>query len=476
MCPATGTAMATHRTARSVAELCASKAGNATGRLPSVQHSRGISVTDSPPLSDDGRALRRIVSVYLLLTTIPQLVKRLELGRMYDAQVHTIEVPDPPLVRALALMLAAVFVLTCVATTGHHMRRVVKRPPFLAIVLCLILIFPAVNRNFGGVPWQGVAVNAFLYLALAGLRPRVSDLRVFAHLAAVLAAGSILFGVLNESAWRAGSLEDAQSKAIVGHGILAGPYPSSNNLGMGMALAIPFVFLVSSRSLRRTELVLLVAALVLSASRSSIIAVGVACLGIVVLRGFSSMRERAVIYWLGVGILCSVAALLPWMINSPGAFTSRGGIWMASRAVVAASPILGYGPDAYTPGGPVAAALGHVAPAGHNAILHYWVVGGILASAAMVIVMVVAARGAWTGSSRCLVLPAFVFVLLTLAADEMPIRPEQAIGQCWIALPVLALLVSSPVGRSWRSDELVLGIGTRPHREVSRPLDATTNC
>ncbi|HWC35178.1 MAG TPA: O-antigen ligase family protein [Mycobacteriales bacterium] len=381
--------------------------------------------------------------LYAMLTAIPQLIDRIVSGRLLDAAAQHGETVNPPIVTFVGGIIAAALVCASLVVLGRGLRHALLYPPPLTTAMLAILLSIGVFHHFAGVNWQYVVVSLVAFAALSTLNPDLQDLRIFAHVGAFIAAGSILFGQISADAYRYKTLEAVQTKAIIGHGVLAGPYPSSNNLGMGMAMALPFAFLIRNHAVRRVEIALMALALVLSASRSSLIAIGVAVFAVLVLRGLRSDHERAAFYWFGMATTGIISLILPWLVNSPSLFTGRGAIWMASRQLVRANPLAGVGETAYFPNGAVQAITGTTAAAGHNILLHYWVVGGFVGFVAMAALLIGIMRaGRWSPASS-LVPGAFVFVLLALSIDEMPLHPETVVGEAWIAVPAIAVLLTA---------------------------------
>ena len=108
-----------------------------------------------------------------------------------------------------------------------------------------------------------------------------------------------------------------------------------------MTLAFTMLGFVSNRRLRTYEGLLMLAALTLSASRISILALLFSAFALLLLLAFSSTAERQRLFtFAGLAFLC-VAALLPWQVDDPESFTRRGGIWIACREVIISMDWLG---------------------------------------------------------------------------------------------------------------------------------------
>ncbi|VXC43752.1 O-antigen ligase family protein [Nocardioides sp. AX2bis] len=394
--------------------------------------------------------------LYAALTTIPQLLDRLIVGREYDLAVQYGEVENPQIVTYVGAAISVVLVGASVLILGKLLRRVLLRPSLLALALITIVLSLLVFHGADGITLPFVAVNLVAFAALSTLRPDLSDLRVFAHVGAVIAVGSILLAVISpEIAYRSGSLGGVDTKAIIGTGILAGPYPSSNNLGMSMALALPFVFLIPGRKLRAFELAAMALALIMSASRSSIAAVLAAGLAILILKGVRAGIERRVAYQFGMVVVGLIAALTPWFVTSRGLFTNRGAIWIGSRELLIERDWLaGVGTAAYALEGSVNQASGVLAPGGHNVLLHYWVVAGLPGLVAMAVLLLAIMRAGQWSLETSLVPAGFVLTLMVLAAVEMPLRPDFIIAPAWVAAPAVAVLLAA--AKQERLDRLAL--------------------
>jgi uncharacterized membrane protein len=229
-------------------------------------------------------------------------------------------------------------------------------------------------------------------LALWVLRPALNQLQVIGYLVGGVAWGSVTMGVLlpAQAIFRHadGSLV-TQAKALVPGGILVGIFTHGNNLGQFLALGVPLVALVKHPPSRYFLLVGCGAALLWSASRSSLLALGVAAVALLVVAAlppdWRGLPARTVLV-----LAYAQVAVLPFLTTDPTAYSNRGYVWLESLAAWSSSPFLGHGSDYYSKVATTSGALGPTVFHGHNEMVHLLVTGGI-AAVLVVTVMIVAA-------------------------------------------------------------------------------------
>ena len=172
------------------------------------------------------------------------------------------------------------------------------------------------------------------------LRPRVTWFAIFGRLAICLAVVSLVYAVFSPSAWMLGTLDTmSETKAFLGSGLLAGPLGNMNDLGMSLVMGLPFIWLIRNRVVRVGGIVAVVSALVLSSSRTSMIALGCIALVVVCCAALGPPGRRRV-YGAALVTLTLLGIYVPFSTVNPTAFTDRGAIWdgqycaMAKRAGV----------------------------------------------------------------------------------------------------------------------------------------------
>lgn len=409
--------------------------------------------TSSAAQPDAGRPLWKLVVVaYFCATAIPPLISIQQSGRQPGTIWGIAVLAESRLADRVQIALFVVLGLLClvaIATGAPRPRRGATLGfLLLAVAVCVASSLAAAAPSREYVP---IVVNVLCATAVWRLAPDLRDLAFVGHVAATLAVGSIAFALLSDNAWMAGTLDPAsESKAILGSAVLAGPYPHMNNLGMSIALAMPFVAGRRDVRLRVVEWTLLGAALLLTASRTSLIGVAAGLVFAAVVARVGSVRLRRTVTGVVLVAVGAVSLAMPWLTNESSAFTRRGQIWLWSRAAVAERPVTGYGISAFGNNSSLSDSIGKVAGAAHNLGLHYLVVGGVLAVLAVVACVAAAATAACRALDRSVAPATYLVVLLVISIAEMPFRVESTIGQAWVGIPLL-VAVGTGLGLGGRS-------------------------
>ena len=218
-------------------------------------------------------------------------------------------------------------------------------------------------------------------VALAGLRPRIDDLRVLGFFGVVVAGYSIVFGLLkpaNALVPAPAGATSGTTKAIIGDLVLAGPMSHANSLGIFLALTFPFIGLWRKTSQRLAGSLLLIVVSVLSASRTALIAIALVVLYYLACRALLDLRRRAMASFVLL-VTGSLVCIIPWVVKDPQAFSMRGTVWQGSLSAwqTHGSLIFGLGPY-WDPNAPrTFAALGADRASGHNLMVQWLVTGGI---------------------------------------------------------------------------------------------------
>ncbi|MWV73242.1 O-antigen ligase family protein [Rathayibacter rathayi] len=294
-----------------------------------------------------------------------------------------------------------------------------------------------------------------LVIALWSIAPRWDDLRVLGVAVVLIGLASLLTGLTDQGWMREDALLAGETKALIGTRLLAGIFPQMNVLGMTMALGLPFVLLLRTRRARYSGLAIVVANLVLSASRTSLIAAGITILVAVVLRLVRHSGTRRVLAVGAVVMAATAVVLLPMVVHDRSALTSRGAIWMSSMSVIPDHLVFGLSTNAFTKEGILPRLIGHTPWHGHNLFASTMVWGGLVLLAALVVFLVSVLVRSLTYFDRSMVSYLFVLMLLACSLAEMPLRIDDFDGVSWLTwIAVLAvLMVPGPPATSeqvWR--------------------------
>ncbi len=292
----------------------------------------------------------------------------------------------------------------------------------LAVLLCLrrlslvgagavvVLLLPwgvAVARDaYAGVgPGTEAALYPLLVAALWALAPRLRVGAVIGHLTGATALLALVMGLALPRAGLyhllGGGLVDPD-KALVPLGLLIGPFSDSNNLAQVLSLGAPALLLVRRRGVALAWLVAVAAALVWTSSRSSLVAVAGAALLVAVVSLSRQPGVRRVVAGTGGALALALLVAVPLVTAASAtsgaarasaadtAFTNRGYVWRLSLQEFAEHPVVGLGTDWYGRIARYANPLGGFAYHGHNVMVQSLVTTGLVGTAALAVLAVVA--------------------------------------------------------------------------------------
>lgn len=245
----------------------------------------------------------------------------------------------------------------------------------------------------------GIVVFVLVVAALGSSQQVLSDLRILGGAGLVVSLYSIALAWLRpDNAFLHQYTDELGhlTKAIIGTALLAGPMGHSNTLGIFVALTIPFVFLFKRRWLVWSAAPLMVFVVVWSASRTSMIALGVAAIYALIWR-VTPIRRRPTLATLTLGLGIASIALVPLNDQNPDGLSGRVRVWTKSMAIWrdAGSPSLGLGHWA-TNGELTTNSLGLLASSAHNLAVQWLVTGGAVELLLGACVLVLGARAALT--------------------------------------------------------------------------------
>ncbi len=248
----------------------------------------------------------------------------------------------------------------------------------------------------GTTPRMSSLVYGAVVVALWRLRPDRHLLTALGYAVGASAALSVAMGVLVPDAgvFRTdiGAMV-TDDKAILPWGLLVGFYSHSNTLGQSLALGLPMVLLIPRRVLRAVLVGVVLFALLWSASRTTWVAVIVACAGAgltLLLPG--ALRKIAAATAMTGAVL--TASLVPWLDDDPTAFSSRGIVWITTREAFEATPWFGRGSNWFEVVGSTSDRLGVAVSSAHSQFLHMLVTGGALLVLLTLPMLVLAVVGA----------------------------------------------------------------------------------
>jgi hypothetical protein len=439
-----------------------------TGRLPKSDDLEGHVArrADSSGASGThGGPVAALFTLCLLKATLPGVVNFLQ-------QVHPLPGTErayafTPLAGYVSTVMSGILAVACVVFI--FLGR--KKPFRLPVVLLVGLAAVAQTRNSDGLlSYDGatsVALFALVVVALSSLGPALREFRVVALGVFVLATWSLLFASLMPTNARfliAGSGVDT-SKAFVGDYVLAGPMTHSNTLGTAIVLGLPFLSLVQRDKVRRVMWATCLVAVLLSASRTALLAL----LGWLVLRALGlavvefrgrSFRRVALL------LVASVIVCLPLLLQDREALSTRVSVWRDSLQVWrdAGQYMFGLGP--YWELG-ASAAGSTTTTSAHNLFVQWLVTGGVTLLMLGVAVLVLCARSV-TRRREGSVLSTYMFLLLFVSTTEF-ILPLTVSSQLF---PVTGFVIAAILCIAGDSDDVSQSDASPSLSEVRRTAGA----
>ncbi len=456
--------------------------GTSTARLRRGAR-QALGPAEEGPTAHDGDARARTRAFGLLCLAL--LVKSVGPGAVnYATNPH-----PPPSLEAVAEVsplasqvsaLGSVLVLLVSAVAVGRFGRTGLRVGGGALMLMALAILTQLRMTAGShVSLNALAAQVSLVavvLAVCALRPSVSDLGVIGLAGVLVAAYSAAFyAILPDNALFliSGADSIAVDKAVVANVVLAGPMSHSNALGSFLALTLPFIGLWRSRPRRLLGYGVVVAVLLLTASRTAIIAVGV-IVAFALLRSLAApFRARTATAVALIGAGASIVAL-PLLVTDSAAFSTRAAVWQGALTAWGGdgSPLFGIG--AYWDRG-VSASVTHLGPrttSGHNLFVQWGVTGGLVMLALGFVLLVTLSRKALT-LDRGRVVPVatgYVLVLLTVSIAEFNLTFTVA-SQLFVCtgLAMTALLVASEQPARGGAPDPAEPAGSRTDLSPARP-------
>ncbi len=256
--------------------------------------------------------------------------------------------------------------------------------------------------------------------------PRVEDLRLYALLAAALAAVSMaLTPIAPTLMYMPQSFDAASDKTLTGLPLLAGFFSHPNITGLFLVLALPLTHLFRHWYLRWITAGILVAAIVWSSSRTALF--GAAVWLVVMLLDLVLRATLARVLRVLFLVLIAAVVVVPLTTTDPEAYTERGAIWQFNLAQLHGMQwLVGLGHSWYTDNYDMLSdALSTAASHGHNVFVTSTVTGGLILAALIGVVLLNAGRIATTLVHREFVASmAFLSVLAATSITESVWRTE----------------------------------------------------
>lgn len=377
--------------------------------------------------------LAALAIALLCYTTLGWAVSLVQSGRIPPTALTTASVALTPLGTTLRnaapLLVWAVAGIILLANFSRLSRRSPHRVILTLSAVGLLWLTHVVNTQSVSSGITFVTLVAVIAVAVWSIDTQPEDLVVLGWLGFAIAAVSLLMAATTDIAW---TDETEDSKALIGHAVLAGFFPQMNPLGMSMAIALPFTLLFKRRLLRVVGFASVALTLLMASSRTAVIATGIALVVGLVLRWIPS-KSRPIVGYLASGIVVVVSIIVP-LRSDDSAFTSRGAVWRASFDLFPERPFWGYGPGVYGLEGEVSRIVNGAYWHGHNMLITFALIGGIVALIALALILIPAIHAALVHAKAGAILPMMaVMTILALGIAEVPIRPSEFDGVAWIS-------------------------------------------
>jgi hypothetical protein len=220
---------------------------------------------------------------------------------------------------------------------------------------------------------------AFAYLlvvclAIIALQPTIEDLKVIGGIGVALALIAVLFALfLPQYAYMP---DGWNQKFLPGMPALAGPLNHSNSLGVFLALSAPFIHFFARNWIRWASLVLVVGVVVMSASRTALLALGAALVVFLLCKLWPEMSRLTAGLSFAVAGACVVT--VPLMTQDADAYSGRGVVWAWALGQFHKVRQFVWGVSAAWPGHPTRqGSEGAPAFSAHNLFVQWLFVGGL---------------------------------------------------------------------------------------------------
>ncbi|AHC27853.1 hypothetical protein TS71_04465 [Mycolicibacterium neoaurum] len=233
----------------------------------------------------------------------------------------------------------------------------------------------------------------------------------------------------------------ANEKALFGGLLLNGLFPTSNQLGLALALGIPILMVtIKSRYWRWTSVAFVLAALVWTSARTSIL-ISVVVIAVLVMSG-SRMRQALTIGRLATVLAGFLVVVVPFVFTDPTAFTNRAWIWQCALRFAfddVTTMLFGGGAMIFREASPVTYAVGAIAGTGHNVFVTIVTIGGMAALVAVAILWIFYLRAASKLFEVDRLPLIFLLTVTGLSVIEDPLRAFTIGPQAFIFIPLLAM-------------------------------------
>lgn len=386
------------------------------------------------------RATVLMILAMWALFWVPSLINAVVVGRQYAGLADNIIVSPAAALSSTALQYLSILLMGVALLDAIASRAPIELGRVLLAVVPWASIYLVDYFTSGGVPWQAwIYPPAMAVLSVANL-PAHSVYKLIRNMTLFIAVLSIVLALLpGQPGMMPATFHGGNEKAIIGDSILAGPFGHSNQLGLNMALGLPFAAW-TLRGFRRVAAFGLIALVLLwSASRTSIyVAVAVLVITIATLwvrRGTS----RALVFVTTAGSIAAMV-ILPLTTDDPSAFTNRGLIWQEGLVSFSSSPLTGTASNAFMVDSDLSRRIGDIINTGHNVFVTVATIGGLIGLAGFAVGLVAMIVLGVRRYSRDVVPLLTLMSILLLSVIEDPLRALILAPTSAIVWPVMSIL------------------------------------
>ncbi|NQX11397.1 O-antigen ligase family protein [Microbacteriaceae bacterium VKM Ac-2855] len=346
-----------------------------------------------------------------------------------------------PFVGLFAVVALAIFV-------ANITDRRSKLPSFLPITLFVAFFLTITFDDFVNSAGSDIRFAPVIVVAMVpviwSIRLRFEDLQVLGYVGVLVCLSSLLLIPLGQG-WMLADDVALSEKAFIGSRVLGGLFAQSNILGMAIAALLPFCFLMKHRSAVVLSFLLLIYTAVLSASRTSLVAIGISSVVMFVALMF---RSRGALKWvLSLSLIAiSVGVIaVPLTTTDPAAYTNRGRIWQLAIDQWGdfTTAVFGDGLSSFGIGSDIALGIGAPSYHGHNQFVSLLTMSGAICVIAFVLVIGFALRGSFstTVTRHVRVVGYFLLMIIAVGIAETPLRTDTVDALPWATwLPLIAII------------------------------------
>ena len=308
------------------------------------------------------------------------------------ALINYVEAPHAPAVIGLAAartgnsVLAAwvttgILVVVCTLALAWPQPDRTRAPLHVALICIAVPTLAFTQASALGLQTQTSVIEFGLLLLIFGAAwttaPSYFEVAIIGYLGGLSALASVVLAMVVPA--NAVFVDQygytTSTKALIGDTQIAGIFGHSNTLGMVAAVSLALLFRHHRSLFRDLMVVACLAAVVLSASRTAQLTVATLALYWLMAKLVRHNGKEVAALML---VPPALAVLVPLLVNSASAFTSRGAIWGGALRATGESWFIGLGSNWFNQVLLNTRALGTEAVSGHNILVHVVATSGIV--------------------------------------------------------------------------------------------------